>query len=232
MEPAPSRSARIAPSAPGTSIPRHYDPSVSRGSASPRGRKVGRRPGETQTREAILRAARAEFAEHGAGATVRSIASAAGVDPALVIHFYRTKDDLFVEAMQWPFDFDHAVREIVAGPRSRIGQRLADFFLSIWDHPEQREPVIGLLRAATTSAQAGELLRDALGRRLLEPIGERLDRPDAALRMNLCGAALVGLGTARYIVKVEPLASMEPSAVAALIAPTLQRYLTGRLPEQ
>lgn len=200
------------------------------GSPSRSGRRVGRRPGESQTREAILAAARAQFAERGSGASVRAIANAADVDPALVIHFYKSKDDLFVAAMEWPFDFDEAVRRIVDGPRSRIGRRLADFFLSIWDRPETREPVVGLLRAATTSPQAAELLRDALGRRLLGPIGEHLDRPDAALRMTLCGSTLVGLGTARYIVQVEPLASMEPHAVAAVVAPTLQRYLTGPLP--
>jgi AcrR family transcriptional regulator len=197
---------------------------------SRRPRKVGRRPGENQTRDAILAAARSQFAEHGSGATVRSIAKQADVDPALVLHFYKTKDDLFAAAMEWPFDFERAVAQIAGGARSRIGQRLADFFLSIWDHPEQREPVVGLLRAATTSAQAADLLRDAFGRRLLGAIGEQLGTADAALRVNLCAAQLVGLGIARYIVKLEPLASIEPEAAAALIAPTLQRYLTAQLP--
>jgi AcrR family transcriptional regulator len=203
---------------------------VTSGSRGRGARRVGRRPGENQTREAILAAARTQFAEQGTGATVRSIARAADVDPALVIHLYRTKDDLFVAAMRWPFDFDAAVRQVVEGPRARMGRRLAEFFLSIWDRPEHREPVLGLLRAATTSTAAAELLRDALGRRLLGPIGEHLDTPDAPLRMSLCGAQLVGLGTARYIVKVEPLASMTPEAVAGVIGPVLQRYLTGRLP--
>jgi AcrR family transcriptional regulator len=195
-------------------------------------RKLGRRPGESQTSEAILAAARAQFADRGTAATIRSIASAADVDPALVLHFYKSKDDLFVAAMRWPFDFEQAVEEIAGGPRGRIGQRLADFFLSIWDQPEQREPVVGLLRAATTSEQAAELLRDALGRRLLGPIGERIDCEHAALRTSLCGSQLVGLGIARYVVKVEPLASLPPQHVAALIAPTLQRYLTGPVPAE
>jgi AcrR family transcriptional regulator len=203
---------------------------VAQASAKRPNGKTGRRPGENRTREAILAAARAEFAEHGSGATVRAIASAAGVDPALVLHFYKTKDDLFVAAMQWPFDFEQAVDQIVSGPRSRMGLRLAEFFLSIWGHPEQREPVVGLLRAATTSAVASDLLRDALGRRLLDPIGEHLGGRDAQLRMSLCGSQLVGLGLARYIVKVEPLASMRPEAVVRAVAPTLQRYLTGPSP--
>jgi AcrR family transcriptional regulator len=193
-------------------------------------RKVGRRPGQNRTSETILAAARAEFAERGSAATIRSIATVADVDPALVLHFYKTKDDLFVAAMEWPFDFERAVEEIASGPRTRVGRRLADFFLSIWDHPEQREPVVGLLRTATTSEQAAELLRDALGRRLLVPLGERIGCDHAALRTSLCGSQLVGLGIARYVVKLEPLASMPAHHVAALIAPALQRYLAGPMP--
>jgi AcrR family transcriptional regulator len=203
---------------------------VPTGARGRRARKAGRRPGQNQTREAILAAARAQFAERGSGATVRSIATAADVDPALVLHFFKTKDDLFVAAMEWPFDFESAVEQIADGPRSQVGQRLADFFLSIWDHPEQREPMVGLLRAATTSEQAAGLLRDALGRRLLGPVGERLDSADGPLRTSLCGSQLVGLGIARYVVKLEPIASMPPKYVAVLIAPNLQRYLTGPLP--
>ncbi len=192
--------------------------------------KIGRRPGQSETRAEILKAARAQFAEHGAGATVRAIAKAAHVDPALVLHFYRSKHELFVAAMDWPFDYDDAVRRIVSGSRSRMGKRLADFFLSIWDHPAQREPVMGLLRAATTSPQAADLLREAFGRRLLARVGAHLDDPEAPLRMSLCASQLVGLGIARYIVKIEPLSTLTHDDVAQLIAPTLQRYLTGQLP--
>jgi AcrR family transcriptional regulator len=170
------------------------------------------------------------FAEHGPHATVRAIAEAAGVDAALVIHFFGSKDGLFVAAMEWPFDFAEAVEQIVTGPRSRMGRRLADFFLSVWDQPGEREPVLGLLRAATTSPTAAELLRDQLGRRLLLPIAGYVDGPDAALRLTLCGSQLVGLGIARYIVRLEPLASLSAEEAAAAIAPTLQRYLTGPSP--
>ena len=195
-----------------------------------RQRKAGRRPGETRTREAILAAARTQFAAYGLDATVRGIATAAKVDPALVLHFFGSKDSLFLEAMEWPFDIDEAVAAVVDGPRSRIGQRLAEFFLSIWDHPDRRDPVAGLLRAATTDRQAADLLRDLLGRRLLGGIAARLDDPHAELRVSLCGSQLVGLGIARYIVGIEPLASMDPADVAAAVAPTLQRYLTGPPP--
>ena len=193
-------------------------------------RKPGRRRGESRTREAILAAARTEFAARGAAAPVRAIARAADVDPALVLHFFGSKDALFLEAMEWPFDLDEAVRAVVDGPRSRMGSRLAEFFLSIWDHPERREPITALLRSATTHAEAAELLRELLGRRLLGGIAEHLDTPDAALRVSLCGSQLVGVGIARYIVGIEPLASMPTEDVIAAVAPTLQRYLTGPPP--
>lgn len=194
-------------------------------------RKVGRRPGESRTRQAILSAARAEFSKHGLNASVRSIARAAKVDPALPLHFYGSKDNLFVAAMEWPFDFGDAIERIVDGRRSELGLRLARFFISIWDDPVSRQPIAGLLRSATTSEEAAQLLRETIADRLLGEVGKRLDDPDAPLRMSLCASQLVGLGVARYIVGLEPLASLSPDATARLLAPTLQRYLTGPLPQ-
>lgn len=194
------------------------------------GKRAGRRPGESQTRQAILAAARSQFAEHGwEAATVRAIAREADVDPALVLHFFGSKAALFAAAMAWPFETETAVEQIVTGPRSQLGRRLALFFLSIWDDPARREPIMGMLRAATTSADAAALLRETLRDRVLAPVGDRLDQRDADLRMSLCGAHLVGVGIARYIIGVEPLASLAPERTAELIGPALQRYMTGRL---
>jgi AcrR family transcriptional regulator len=193
-------------------------------------RGPGRRPGESGTRQAILDAARAQFAAHGwDGATIRAIAREAGVDPALVLHFFGTKAFLFAAAMQWPFDADAAVAEVAVGPRSQLGARLAAFFLSVWEDPQRREPIMVMLRAATTNAQAAELLRETLMTVFLVPLGARLEVPDAQLRMSLCSAQLIGLGTARYILAFEPLASLEPERVVELVGPGLQRYMTGAL---
>lgn len=174
-------------------------------------------------------AARAQFAEQGPNASVRAIAKAAGVDPALPLHFYGSKDRLFQLATEWPFDFDAAVEQIVSGRRSQLGHRLVTFFLSIWDDEELRDPVVAVLRAAATSAEAAATLRETFGKRLLGAVGERLGSPDAPLRMSLCASQLVGLGVARYIIELEPLASMTPGEVASAVAPTLQRYMTGSL---
>jgi AcrR family transcriptional regulator len=193
-------------------------------------RRPGRRPGETQTREAILAAARAQFAAHGWDrATIRAIAREADVDPALVLHFYESKAVLFAAAMTWPFDTEAALGEILAGPRSQLGRRLASFFLSVWEDPARREPIMVMLRAATTNEHAADLLRETLMTVLLVPLASRLDAPDAQLRMSLCSAHLIGLGIARYIVAFEPLASLAPEQVVDFVGPTLQRYMTGRL---
>ncbi len=194
------------------------------------GKRPGRRPGETQTRQAILSAARTRFAEQGyEGATVRAIARDADVDPALVLHFFGSKRVLFTAATSWPFETGEALEKIVAGPRSQLGQRLARFFLSIWDDPQRREPIMGMLRAGTTDPHAAELLRDTLMNLLLGPVASRLDESDAELRVSLCSAHLIGFGIARYILHFEPLASLDGERAVELIGPALQRYLAGRL---
>lgn len=196
----------------------------------PAARRPGRRPGESGTRAAILAAARTQFAERGFdAATVRGIARAAEVDPALVLHYFGSKVALFAAALELPFDAGAVVERIVAGPRAQLGRRLALFFLSIWSEPERREPMMALLRAATTSADAAALLRERLAERVLGPVGEALGQPDAELRMSLCAAHLVGIGITRYIVFIEPLASLDSDEVADLVAPALQRYMTGKL---
>jgi AcrR family transcriptional regulator len=193
-------------------------------------KRAGRRPGDSGTRAAILAAARTQFAELGLdAASVRGIARAADVDPALVLHYFGSKAALFAEALTWPFEADAVVERIATGPRSELGRRLALFFLSIWSEPARREPMMAMLRAATTSAEAAQLLREGVSERVLGPLGARLGQPDAELRMSLCAAHLVGLGIARYIVFIEPLASLDPDEVADLVAPALQRYMTGKL---
>lgn len=194
------------------------------------GKRAGRRPGASVTRAAILATARTQFAERGLeAASVRGIARAADVDPALVLHYFGSKAELFVAALEWPFEAGAVEEHVIAGPRGQLGRRLALFFLAIWSDPERREPVMAMLRAATTSPEAAGLLREGLAERVLRPVGESLGQPDAGLRMSLCAAHLVGLGITRYIVFVEPLASLPPERVAELVAPALQRYLTGRL---
>jgi AcrR family transcriptional regulator len=174
--------------------------------------------------------ARRQFAQRGyEAATLRLIAAAASVDPALIVHFFGSKQRLFAEAMKLPFDAAEARAAIIDGPRSQLGRRMAAFFLEVWEDPTRGDQVRGVLRAATTSEDAAALLREMLGRRLMVPLAEHLGGPDASLRTSLCAAHLVGVGIARYIVGLEPLASAPADRVVEIIAPALQRYLTHAL---
>jgi AcrR family transcriptional regulator len=198
-----------------------------RGTASPR---TGRRPGESSTREDILGAARKLFGERGYhGATMRAIASEANVDAALVVHFFGTKAGLLSEAIQWPFDPEVAMPKLLVDGRRQVGRHLVELFVRTWDREGGRNPILTLLRAATTEDQAAEMLGDFLRLRLFSPLTERLgvDRPE--LRADLTVSQLVGLGMARYVLRLEPLASAKPRQVIDWVAPTVQRYLTGKL---
>ncbi|MEU4066906.1 TetR family transcriptional regulator [Streptomyces wedmorensis] len=178
-------------------------------------------------RERILDAARAEFAERGYDkASVRGIARAAGVDPALVHHYFGTKDEVFAAAIEVSFEPASVVPAIVAGPRDAIGERLARFFIGVWENPVSRAPLLATVRSALTHEAAAKVLRTFVLRRLLERIAAELDVPEPALRAELAASQMIGIVIMRYVIKVEPLASADPEAIVAQVAPTLQRYLT------
>jgi AcrR family transcriptional regulator len=192
--------------------------------------RTGRRPGTSGTRDAILEAARECFAERGYSDTsVRAVAARAGVDAALVHHYFGTKDGLFSAAIEPPFD-PAAVAPVLLEPGlDGLGERLVRFFLQVWDEPASRARIQGMLRSALNQESAAALLREFVTRQLLGRVAAAVDAPDAELRATFAGTQLVGLGMLRYIVRVEPLASADPETVVAVVAPTIQRYLTGEL---
>jgi AcrR family transcriptional regulator len=180
------------------------------------------------TREAILDAARRAFAEQGYQlATVRGVADLAGVDPALVHHYFGTKQRLFVAAVQLPVNPVEQLMAVLAQDPGQAGERMVELFLSIWDHAADQSPLLALVRSAVGDEQAAAMLREFITEEVLGPIAHRLGSPDAELRATLVGSQLIGLAMARYVVKVEPLASAPAAQVAAALGPTLQRYLTG-----
>ncbi|MCW2917798.1 MAG: transcriptional regulator, TetR family [Actinomycetia bacterium] len=188
------------------------------------GRRPGRRPGPTETRETILASARALFAEKGYdGASARSIARAAGVDPALVHHFFGSKEGLFVAAMEFPFDPTQLVPYITAGPREQIGERIVRVFLSIWGDPQIRPRAIAIVRSASTSEQGAAILREFATSALLGRVADALGVP--RLRINAAAGQMIGVMIMRYIVGVEPIASATEDELVELLAPTVQRYL-------
>jgi AcrR family transcriptional regulator len=193
-------------------------------------KRTGRRPGKSRTREAILDAARRQFAELGYDrTTIRSIAAEAGVDAALVLHYFRSKQELFLAVVELPFDPAAALPALLAGDRGKVGERLARIFVAALDDVDARNRWTGMIRAAASEPAAAEMLRELLTKRVFVPLAETLGVEDARLRATLVGSQLVGVVMARHIVRVEPIASLPSDELAQAIAPTLQRYLTGPL---
>jgi AcrR family transcriptional regulator len=192
--------------------------------------RKGRRRGQSGTREQIAAAARRRFAAHGYDrATLRGIAAEAGVDVALISHFFGSKQRLFVTVMGFPFSPREVVPQIVGPGLEEAGERLARFVVSLLEDPDGRARAMGLVRAAASEPEAAEAIRRLLMRELIGAFVENLGVPDADLRASLVGSQVVGLVMARYVVQIEPLASLEPEALVKAIAPTFQRYLEGPL---
>jgi AcrR family transcriptional regulator len=194
------------------------------------GRRTGRRPGSDDTRGRILASARAAFADRGfEGATVRDVAARAGVDPALVHHYFGTKQRLFVAAMEFPVDVAEVIPALLRGPREGLGERFVRFIVELWDRPEVRPMILGVARSASTDPTAAGMMREVLAEGPLLALAGAIDLPDARLRASLAGSQLVGIAMARYVIGIEPLASLSPAELAAVMGPTFERYLTGDL---
>jgi AcrR family transcriptional regulator len=192
-------------------------------------RRTGRRPGNPDTREAILKASREAFAERGYdAASIRQIATSAGVDPALVHHYFGTKEQLFLKSVQAPIDPREVVPQLVGGGVEGIGERLVRTFIGVWDSP-RGAIAAALLRSAVTNEWTARMLREFVVAQILRRATKELDLdiPDGPLRANLVASQILGLATARYILKLEPLASATTDQLVAAIGPTIQRYVSG-----
>lgn len=197
-------------------------------------RRTGRRPGKQDTREAILAAAREAFAEHGYdGASIRAIATGAGVDPALVHHYFGTKEQLFLATVGPPVDPSELIPKLVAGGVDMLGRRLVETFLAVWEHPVSGPAFEALLRRAFANRLSARLVREFFAvqviRRAMQALGGAIDPAEVPLRATLVASQLFGLAVIRYVLRFEPLASAPRETVVAAVAPTLQRYFTGRL---
>ncbi|MFJ1703004.1 TetR family transcriptional regulator [Kitasatospora sp. NPDC088346] len=191
-------------------------------------KKTGRRPGGADTRRTVLEAARAEFAARGyEKASMRAIARAAGVDAALLHHYFGSKDRLFLAALEVPIDPRVVVGQVLAGDRATVGERVAGFVLQLWEQPETRDRMLALLRTAATNEQVALLMRGFMATEVVAPAAVELGIPQAELRIELMMSQIVGLAMARYVIGVEPLASAAPAEVAPLLARTVQGYLSG-----
>ncbi|OMH29296.1 hypothetical protein BKD30_00990 [Tersicoccus phoenicis] len=196
------------------------------------GSRRGRRGAGHDTRTQLLVAARRRFASDGFdGATVRGIAADAGVDAAMINHHFGGKEALFLAAVEAPFDPGQYVRSVRPEQIEGLAARLLGTLLPVWDSPAGAAAV-GLFRSGLHRDWGVSLLRQFIQRRALAVIVEHLpgDDDERALRASLVASQITGLILTRYVLRLEPLASAPHDQVVALIAPNLQRYLTGTLP--
>jgi AcrR family transcriptional regulator len=190
----------------------------------------GRRPGNPDTRAAILLAARERFAAAGfGGTTIRSVASDAGVDPALVHHYFGSKDDLFLAALELPVDPRELLAAAAVGPVEQAGEQLVRTFVSVWDDPALQPGLVATIRRILEPG-GDRLLREGFLPVVVVPIGERLGVEDPQRRMPFVATQVLGLVLARYVLRVEPVASLGADEVVATWGPVVQRFLTGPLP--
>ncbi|PKW08487.1 transcriptional regulator, TetR family [Streptomyces sp. 1222.5] len=194
-------------------------------------RRRGRPPRaeSADTRDRILAAAREEFSERGYEKTsVRGIAKAAGVDSALVHHYFGTKDQIFEAAIEVAFapalDAPDALAD---GPLDGVGERLTRFIFGVWDNPTTRTPLLAIVRSAVNNETAAAVFRRLVAAQLLRRVAAQVDLPDAELRAELAAAQLVGAAMMRYVIKLEPLASADLEQIIARVAPVVQGHLTN-----
>jgi AcrR family transcriptional regulator len=194
-------------------------------------KRPGRPPGPSDTRERILDNARELFARNGIGKTsIRSIAAASGVDSALVHHYFGTKEQLFAAAVHIPIDPMLVLGPVREVPVEELGLTLPSLLLPLWDS-EMGSAFLATLRSMLAGDGVG-LIRSFLQDVIAVEVGARVDEPPGSgrIRVQFVASQLVGVVMARYILELEPFASLPVEQIAETIAPNLQRYLTGELP--
>ncbi|MDT0394959.1 MULTISPECIES: TetR family transcriptional regulator [Streptomyces] len=202
-------------------------PARGNGTARRRGRPP--RTESAGTRDRILDTAREEFALRGYEKTsVRGIAKAAGVDSALVHHYFGTKEQVFEAAVEVAFAPVLTARNtVLEGPLDEVGERMTRMIFGLWESPVTRAPLLAIVRSAVNNEIAAGVFRRLVASQLLRRIAGQLDAPDAELRAELAAAQMVGIAMIRYVIKVEPLASADPELIIGRVAPVVQRHLTG-----
>jgi AcrR family transcriptional regulator len=193
------------------------------------GRRTGRRPGTSGARTEILAAAKRAFASGGyERTTIRGVAREAGVDPALVHHYFGNKRQLFVDSMDLPANPAAIIEGLVeSADPEELGELMIRYMLDVWDNEEDRAPLVAIVRTAMSDDQAATMVREFATKEILGTIVKAARSDNQDLRVTLLASQVFGLLIMRYIIKLEPLASADAVTVAAAIGPTFQRYLTG-----
>jgi AcrR family transcriptional regulator len=194
--------------------------------------RTGRRPGRSNAREDILRSAVHQFGTHGlAGATLRGIAAEAGADPALIRHYFGSKNGLFRASVGSVLSVGDALDLAQPAGPELLADLVARHFLGLVGGPGRPGPLIGLIRAAVTDRRAAELLRrhllDHVLARLAAAIAETGSPTEAEERAARCGSQLIGFAIARNVLEIDPLARLDEDAAARLLAQALHHHLTA-----
>lgn len=212
-------------------------------------RRRGPRPGHAHrsgdngalspTQEAILEAARSSFLAQGfARTTIRGVARAAGVDPALVSYYFGSKGDLFGASMNLRIRASEEIAQLLAGDLRTAGPRLVRLSMTAWDDSAGGATFRALLRWIATDDGAPEAIQDYATQQLAEPIAAALGEQTgmtaavARERATLAGSQLVGLAMIRYVFRLEPIASASVDRLVETVGPTIQHYLTGPLTQR
>ncbi|CAM4090574.1 HTH-type transcriptional repressor AcnR [Mycobacterium basiliense] len=189
-------------------------------------RPIGRRPGNPDTRTEIVTTARRLFADSGYDQTsVRDIASAAGVDPAMIRHYFGSKAELFRSTVGWPFEADALTTAIVDGDRNGLSARLTRVFFEAWERPESRAPLMAILRGAATHEESTVLVREFFGGQMYPRLAKALKGSDSELRIDLAMAQLLGIAYLRHVLRVEPIASTPLDELVARVTPVISAHL-------
>ncbi len=158
---------------------------------------------------------------------MRAVAREAGVDAALVHHYFDSKDALFIEAMALPIDPRQVAAHVLSGPPEELGRRIITVFLGVWESPDGQQRMKAILRSVVSSDEVARLMREGISQLILTPVAEALGVPDAQFRVSLVATQLIGMAMTRYVIELDPIASCEVPDLIDRMAPTLQRYLTG-----
>jgi AcrR family transcriptional regulator len=186
----------------------------------------GPRTDDADTRQDILDAARELFAEHGYDrTTIRGVARTAGVDPALIHHYFGTKSDLFTASVAIPFPVAQMLPDAIGAEPAVAGERVARLFFTVWEEPETRAALLGQLRQSLATGEppviAGFISREVLGR-----VADVMEGADRELRAELVASHLLGVALLRYVVRIEPIASADPEQIIGMVASRIQTYFT------
>ena len=186
---------------------------------------TGRRQGESKAKEDIILAALNLFALSGyEKATIRSIAKEAKVDPALINHYFKSKQELFIESMLPLFDGPKLLQKALDGPDDEIGLRLSRLFIFLISNERTKSLIIGIIRSSTTDEQAAKMMNIFITENVASIVKQKIKGNDASVISNLIGSQFVGIVLAREIIKVEPLASLSEDDLMKYLAPKLQIY--------